>query len=532
MTSLAKIGRKIFVTAAIITISCGVTYYATEKQNESEIAGLNSRIDSLNNKVLQARVTQRISEQMEDIASQQSVISDRERNRAEMQSKIAETERRKAEVEKGLAMEAQKKALISAEQARKAQELAEKESKRATDNMLIAENARSHADTLLYQSLANSLAQSSLTQYSSGNEDLQRLLACAAWHYSEQYPGNQTSMQNIYRSLLFSSGSVKNTGGVLRGNIMKIHISHDGVICITDYGEIFLDNGQSYAVNIDKNNFRDFFSYGKKRNLALCSDGRLLDIDISNIETANSGKDIAYTTRLQLPKGFWKKLLIYKDNTTFLALADNMVAWIDANTLTLKATAQTNGKTTAMGKQFDTLHVFCENGTHYISDTDGVLTPLELDNIKDTKVTCYYYIKQKDLHVLGLETGRIMIFDKNGVKQCELLGHSGPITCLNTWDDLLASTGYDSTMRLWDISDLHALITPITMGFDYWPLTFDVDKKSKLVWIGTEKGYTPHFCSSIVLNAQNAKDQLSREFTQEEWDHYVGKGIKRISFMK
>ena len=87
------LGRKYGVLASVAAISCGVTYLVCEQVYEARTAELQEQISDLQKKELQAKVTQRVSEQMEDIAFQQKDISDKQREEAVRQSRIADMER-------------------------------------------------------------------------------------------------------------------------------------------------------------------------------------------------------------------------------------------------------------------------------------------------------------------------------------------------------------------------------------------------------------------------------------------------------
>ena len=132
-------GRKFGVLAGVAAISCGVTYLVCNQAYEARTAELQEQISDLQKKELQAKVTQRVSEQMEDIAFQQKNISDKQREEAVRQSRIADMERGKAEIERGFAQQAQKKAVLAAEQADQMRIMAVDQKEIATKNMMEAE---------------------------------------------------------------------------------------------------------------------------------------------------------------------------------------------------------------------------------------------------------------------------------------------------------------------------------------------------------------------------------------------------------
>lgn len=537
MFSLAKFGRRSLVTASIIAMSCGVTYYVSEQSKESYIANLEAQIDSLNYKIMQARVTQRISEQMEDIASQESQISSRERDRAEKQSLIADSERKKAEFERGLALKAQNQAIASAQEAKKAQAVAEEESKRATEFMNIAVRAKQHTDTLVYKSIINSLAQSSISQEASGKDNnLASLLAYTAWDFNEKYVKDDSKMSNIYNALLQSSDAMEYLTIMIKGNIRKIHILKDAMFAVSDYGEVLYGRNGLYSVSsasIGTYDFRDLYSFEKDRNVALTSDGKLVLYDLTDIEK-KSVKTIPHKVILQLPQtgGVWKRIGEVEGRNTLIAIADNMVAWIDAKTLTLLNVANTDTKTTALGKQGNVNHIFCKNGVHYVTSETGKLVRKDLNTLKSDDVTSYIYDKTRKLQYMGLSSGEILVYDDNYKKQSELMGHTGPITELHVWNKMLGSTSFDATMCLWNVSDFNSMIIPVAINFMHWPLSFDIDKKTETVYVATEKGFVSVINTNLKKIAEKTRENINRDFTPEEWNYYVGKDIPRQTYKK
>ena len=142
--------KRIALWLAIAAVSSGVTFLVCEQRHDASIAALQREAKQLEKAAFESRVTQRVSEQMEDIAFQQKSISDRQRELAERQSRIAEIERGKAETERGLALVAERRAVASAAQADSMRRVAERQTELARHNLAVAVEARAHADTLFF----------------------------------------------------------------------------------------------------------------------------------------------------------------------------------------------------------------------------------------------------------------------------------------------------------------------------------------------------------------------------------------------
>ena len=150
--NISGVASEVGTHIAIAVIAGLIVYVFASSGYESEISELNNRIEEMKSAERNALITKRISEQMEDIAYEQKALSDKQRERAEEQSRLADIERGKAELERGLAVKAEQQARASAQEAENMRAIAEQQSTLATQNMEEALKARSHADTLFYQS--------------------------------------------------------------------------------------------------------------------------------------------------------------------------------------------------------------------------------------------------------------------------------------------------------------------------------------------------------------------------------------------
>ncbi|MBR4521831.1 MAG: hypothetical protein IKO58_01625, partial [Prevotella sp.] len=299
-SNISGVASEVGTHIAIAVIAGLIVYVIASSGYESEISELNSRIEEMKSAERNALITKRISEQMEDIAYEQKALSDKQRMRAEEQSRLADIERGKAELERGLAVKAEQQARASAQEAETMRAIAEQQSALATRNMEEALKARSHADTLFYQSLARSLAQTSITQYKSGDKSLAALLAYSAWFYTDKFKGN-VYHQDIYTALLDNAPRAKMRIGRVSGNpraMVKVPYSlikdsKMGYIIATDYGEISnLTPRLNSEGFIDKYDEQTIFNnpYYLFRDVCIAN-GDILALDVSGtlVKTRFSG---------------------------------------------------------------------------------------------------------------------------------------------------------------------------------------------------------------------------------------------------
>lgn len=523
--------RKTGVALGIAAVSSIATYVIVDTLQDQTIEDLRNEIRVLKEKELQSIVTQRISEQMEDIAFQQKEISEKQREEAEKQSQIADMERGKAMMERGLAQAAERKAIASAAQADSMRYLAEAQTKLARKNMLVAQEAQAHADTLFYQSMSNSLAQSALAIGTSN--DLTHLLSYAAWHYSKLYNNNRLDQTNIFKSLVYFSDCIERVNYALKGNVRALNIltPSSWALGITDYGELFgyHTDGRKWVGEVGTSNFRDMaFMPKQNRCVAITAEGTLVCLTYS---TAGDNIKVELKETATLPSALWNKIIVSNSGNEFIAMSEKSLAWIDINTLAIKHTADIDGKLTAIGKDKDYVHLFAKKGLHYIVDSSHNVTLSPLTTIKDN-VSTYEYDAARNHHIIGTEAGEVYVIDYDGSIIHKLEGHQGPITMTKVYRGMLLSTSFDHSIRLWSLRNMSSTVESISFGFDRWPMCFDIDAANDIVWVGNEGGNVNRFCISPTRNAEAIHRNLRRDFTPAEWQHYVGKDIPFKSFMK
>ena len=531
---MLSIGRKFGILAGVAAISCGVTYIVCQQNYEAVVAELQEQISDLKKKELQAKVTQRVSEQMEDIAFQQKNISDKQREEAVKQSRIADMERGKAEIERGLAQQAQMQAVEAAQQADQMRIIAENQTELATNNMMDAEEARAKADTLFYLSMGNSLAQSALAK---GNvaTDISRLLSYASWHYTKQFGGDENS-DNVYKALLYSSNSIEQVNTTLKGNVRSIEIINiDGAkwtLGITDYGEIILCNDarQHHLFNVENAAFRGMSMMSDNHCAAITSDGQVVVMEFRGAR--NPQMKVLGTIRLG--SGVWRDIC-YIGKNILVVMSDRSLVWVNGQSMGVKTVSKLNTGLQTLGYESDSgiLHLFGANGLHYTASAanSGRCQRSDLTTVKE-KITAYFYNKSNGSHLLGTESGTIYIIDKQGRIMNTMSGHAGAITSIKAFNQAIVSTSYDHTMRFWSFASLTSIAESIEFRFEAWPLSFVIDNDSQMIWIGNEAGKVNRFCISASKNALATQALLRREFTQDEWNYYIGKSVPYRTFKK
>lgn len=543
---------------AIAVIAGIVVYVLVSSGYKRHIESLESRINEMEAAERSALITKRISEQMEDIAYEQKALSDKQRERAEEQSRRADIERGKAELERSLAVKAEQQARASAKQAENMRKIAEQQSELAVQHMVEAQDARAQADTLFYQSLARSLAQTSINQYKAGEKDLAALLAYSAWYYTDTYNGN-IYHQDIYTSLLENAQRAKMHIGRIMGNPRAMaNFSNNGdkgFLIVTDYGEIYRftksdDNENGYIQErMFSNNdylFRDVCIIGNEV-LALDVEGMLVKTTINNTILLEKRKrknppennrlaapseeevSLLFLPMRNMPRERWRHLLQLEDGN-LVAVGEHQIVWLDPKGEKIIRTASLGDVITEAGVFEDILCIFTKGGD-LVGYRDGlIIGEGKISLPHDNPVSYYYYHKGKELHILGTENGDVLLYDKNKKYVTSLVGHSGAITHMDHLGWCFATSSYDHKICLWNLDDIDSQIAPIQVIYDKWPLCFTTDEKSWELCIGLAEGSIEALRISVEDNRRSIHQHLEREFTPQEWEYYMGKGVKYRRF--
>ena len=69
-------------------------------------------------------------------------------------------------------------------------------------------------------------------------------------------------------------------------------------------------------------------------------------------------------------------------------------------------------------------------------------------------------------------------------------------------------------------------IKPITLfQSGSWLTDFIFSTDKNYIWTGEQNGTVTEYLISLPKIAQRLRQNVKRDFTQEEWNYYVGKGI-------
>ena len=463
----------------LLLLLVAVTLYMRHG-NDERISELETEIDALRKHEKQSEVDRRVSQQMEEIAYGQQVLSEERSKEAIHQSEIAQEMTLRSESERKKAIEAQGIAEESAQEARNAYQMAEHQ-------RVEAEHAKLVADTLNYISLGRTLGSQSYSIYQTGDKELGNMLAYASYLYTKNYGGDLYTPA-VFQALIQSAGGRRNWN-VHNGSISRIGISakNNQLLTVSSYGEIFVhqfQDGQLRTTRLmnDQNYcFRDVFAAKDGKEYAVSHTGHLV---VFNGKTVNQ---ILYLENIDRPFSIQN----VNDSKQLLIIGENSIALLDIATDKIIGTRRLDFRVMSVGRRD--------------------YKPLLFDN-------------RGRMHLFnGLDDITIWLIDKNG-KSFKLVGHLSQVTKMKLNGKRLYSSSYDGKLLFWVTDDPQ--IKPITLfQSSSWLTDFTFSSTKDYIWTGEHNGTITEYLISLPKIAQRLRQNVKRNFTKEEWNYYVGKGI-------
>ncbi len=500
---------------ALLLVSIAVGIYVRHDASE-RINELESRLDIMRKNEKRSEIDRRVSKQMEEIAYGQQTLSEERSQEALRQTEIAQEMRLRSETERKKAIEAQGIAEESAQEAMDAYQMAERQRVEADNQRRQAEHAKLVADTLNYISLARTLGSQSYAIYQAGDRELGNMLAYASYLYTSDYRGDLFGPA-VFQALMQSSGGRRNWN-VHSGSISRIDFSpKDGhLLTVSTYGEIFShrlegSHMQTTRLLMDKHYcFRDVFAAKNGKSYAVSHTGHLVIID---------GEQTQVISLENMVKPF--SLQSMNDSRQLLIVGENSIALLDLATDRLIGTRRLNFRVVNSGRRDYKPLLFDDRG--------GMHLVTHLDDITNEKVpvpghvTAFASSKNEHLTAYGMSDGTIWLIDQSG-KTNKLVGHLSHITKMKFNGKRLYSSSYDGKLLFWMISD--SQIKPITLfQSNSWLTDFTFSGDKDYIWIGEHNGTISEYLISLPKIAQRLRQNVKRNFTKEEWNYYVGKGI-------
>ena len=501
-------GVIIGVMGVLLLSSVAVGLYL-HRDDQKRISELESQLSVLRKQEKQSAVDRRVSKQMEEIAYGQQTLSEERSQEAIRQSEIAQKMTLLSEAERQKAIESQGIAESAANEALEAYQMAERQ-------RLQAEHAKLVADTLNYISLGRTLGSQSYSIYQTGDKEIGNMLAYASYLYTNDYGGDLYA-PSVFQALTQSAGS-RRTFSVHNGTISRIDILPNSgkMLTVSTYGELFAHSIQGNKVVTDRlmSNrhycFRDVYAAKDGKGYAISNTGHLVIID---------GDRTQVMPIENVDKPF--NLQSMNDGAQLLIIGENSVALLDIATRKILGTRRLPFRIMYSGRRdYKPLLFDNHGGMHLVnslSDMTDERTGLE------GQVTAFASSKNEHLAAYGMFDGTIWLIDRHGKKH-KLVGHLSQITKLKFNGKRLYSSSYDSKLLFWMTASQQ--IKPITLfQSGSWLTDFVFTSDKNYIWTGEQNGTVTEYLISLPKISQRLRQNMKRNFTREEWNYYVGKGI-------
>jgi WD40 repeat protein len=507
--------------------------------------------------VAYARIQKKEADKQRQKAEAYAQIMEQQKNIAVEQKDVKEIERYRAIIAKDSAEKAQMQAIlqlrevkVEAEEAIQSADVARQQSvqyQKSTEQALnqrdIAEKTAIQAkeeQTRAEQAKAVELRKRMLTTAQTmaikatqvDNLDLKGLLAFQAYKFNEQYIGIENnpdiyqglfSAYAAYRGAGFNSlsgheGSVKSLA-FLPSRRVFYSSGADGKILRWD-----LDRTDSRPQVLINNNFSN-------RSLAISSNGRWLacGTGTSSIQVFNLNQP---NTEPELKEGHDGAVIDLdfvegKDILISMGSDKSLIYW---NLLT--------GESNTIVTHSTRIRVICisKDGRYVFGGTeDGQLirwgvangeSKLIFDN-KKISINAVTLNSNGSRLALGDKSGFIIILDPNtGKIISRIQGHSSRVLDINYSPDntQLASSSFDGTIRIWNARDLTEPPVVIT-EHESWVFAIAFSPDGRTLVSSSEKGDIFFWPTRTKYLADEMCNVVSRNFTDQEWDIYVGMDV-------
>ena len=484
---------------------------------------LEKQVAELQRHEKRSAVDRSVSAQMEKIAFEQKIISDEQRENAIQQTRVANEMRERSEIERHNALIAERNAVASEKKALEASALAESQRQIAEHQRIQAELAKSIADTMSYVALARSLGSLSSLQAQVGNTELADLLAYSSYHFANRYQGD-IYYPAIFQSLMTASQSMRSWpihNGSIRG-WAYMSDNDDRMVTISTYGEIMMhkkvgEELQSQTLLSDKTfDFRDLFVVDNVI-YAISRSGHLVTIDQGE------------TRILPLPDlDFPMKITMMGDHNLLL-VGEHGLALYDKQRGLVVNTRELPFKLTTMALYNNLPLLFDDQGRQHLVKS---IHDLETSDVPfKGKVTAFASSKNTRQRAYGMSDGTIYLYNERNGKMTKLEGHLSRISKLKINGSSLYSSSYDNSVRLWNTNS--EKIDPMTLiSTNSWIMDFTFDSSKQFAWIGDYNGNLYEVLLSVPMMVERINKKLTRDFTKEEWNYYIGNNVPYESFKK
>jgi WD40 repeat protein/flagellar biosynthesis GTPase FlhF len=501
-----------------------------------------------------------------EIAKEQKILAEQEKENAQNQQKIAEEQsdlaqqkEEEALEQKELADQERKKAISSAFEAQRQQKIATQKSEEAAierkkaeesatlafKQQKIAEEASQRAQKLRMISISQSMAVKSLQITADTN--LKALIAFQAYKYNDKYSSDKFN-PDIYNGLYFAQ---------------KFLFSND----LTDYRghkqpvrDIAINNSTIYSASSDgklikwdiknKQDSSLFFNSGSiNRSIDLSDDNKYLTLGLNN------GKVLLFDLSEQpvnpipifehrLPVAH---VLFNQGNTSIISASvsglltetnrETNKSRILSKNLKFKQLSRIEDKIIGVSHKGSIITINSLDTLYYkelfvITNEDGIsksiVSKREIQDFTKThELNAVMYDFNNNILITGEVNGELNVWNAtNNSHIATLIGHTARVNkiSINSQLGIIASASNDGSIHLWKMTDYYAPPFKLTDN-ESWVLSLEFTNDNKALISAYADGNIRRWDIDINEVAIRVKEKIKRNMTKEEWQQYVAKDI-------
>jgi WD40 repeat protein len=481
-----------------------------------------------------------IMEQQKNVAVEEKDFKELERLRAMIEKDSAEKSKMMAMLQlrevtqeaHEMVDEAQHRSEIlqqTTDQARRDRDQAERTAQQALEDQNKAEEAITLEMRKRMLTTAQTMAIKALQV---DDKDVKGLLAYQAYKFNLQYngPDNQPDvykgLYNVfvsnrgvnYNSMRGHEGSVKSLAFLTNKNIF-FSSGADGDILRWD-----LNQPSSKPQLVFHNNFSN-------RSLAISSTGRWLacGTGTSSIQLFNLNQPNTPPERIEAHQGAVVDLEFIEGKDVLISTGSDkaIIYWnlLSGDKRTI-VTHSTRIRTIALSKDGNYVYGGTEDGQLIRWTISNGEAKLIFDN-KDQGINAITMNSTGSRLAIGDKSGNIIIIDPVSQKKlAQVKGHNARIQDIAFSPDntQLATCSYDGTIRIWNAYKLSESSVVIT-EHESWALAIAFSPDGRWLLSAHDNGDIFYWSTQSKFYAEQICSYVSRNFTDQEWDIYVGMDI-------
>ena len=481
-----------------------------------------------------------IMEQQKDVAVEEKDIKELERLRAMIEKDSAEKSKMMAMLQlrevtqeaSEIIDEAQHRTEVmqqTTDQARRERELAQRTAQRALEDQNKAEEAITIEMRKRMLTTAQTMAIKALQ---TDDKNVKGLLAYQAFKFNLQYNG-QDNQPDVYKGLY--NVFVSNKGA--KYNAMRGHEGAVKSLAFLPNRNIFYSSGADGDIlrwDLNQPSSKpQLVSHNNSlnRSLAISSTGRWLAcgtgtsiIQLFNLNQPNTPPEL-----IEAHQGAVVDLEFVEGKDILISTGSDR-AIINWNLLSGdKKTIVTHSsriRTIALSKDGNYVYGGTEDGQLIRWTISNGESRLILDN-KEQGINAITLNSTGSRIAIGDKSGNIIIIDPaTSKKLAQIKGHTARIQDIAYSPDntQLATSSYDGTIRIWNASKLSE--TPVVITeHESWALAIAFSPDGKWLVSSSDTGDIFYWSTLSRYYAEQICGYVSRNFTDQEWDIYVGMDI-------